>query len=89
MRPIGRSVLSRSTDVFPEVVRTASPGRERDGRELDGLGDIAVRGRDSHVEPDGRAGIGVPDAQVSEGEKGLVAGSQPSPAGVDGSAAPP
>jgi hypothetical protein len=31
----------------------------------------------------------VSDAQVSEGEKGLAAGGQPSPAGVDGPAVAP
>lgn len=69
----------------PDCLRKS---RRESGQDLDGLGDVPVRGRGPDAEPGRELGIRVAVAEVGEGEQGLTAGTQAPPSGTELLAAP-
>jgi hypothetical protein len=52
------------------------------GEQVDGLADVAVRGRDADAEALGEAGVGIAVAQMGQNEECLVAGWKFAPVSV-------
>jgi hypothetical protein len=53
------------------------------GQEVDGFGDVPVRGRRADAEPGCELGVGMPVAEVGKGEQRLSVGAQPAPPAAD------